>query len=650
MNLTCQSKLQAKIQHTVQGYKTRQGSFSKELKNSGLNIHPLPKIISDTKKSGFQCDFFAVDKSILLAISSGIPTVKDMEQFNQILFDFLSSTNGNHYLVWESKGNENISPAQHKNLYETFDIILSRFEQHFLVGNFNIPYLSASKPEAFSRNGNFFIPEFADSTTQAINRILEHQSNHAKEPQGADRLTQDQLEKLSKRELIDMILTSKEKQNARIDELYQLVSNIDWDEDVQEFPANIPENDPYFELSRALSQLRHKANKMVMELTDLNKNLEFRVAERIVELIDKESNLRAILDNSTDATCLTDFHHQLIDFNITFSKEIKRRFDKDPEVKANFLDLFSSENDRAEWKDRLEKALDGKPGIYIDQFLRGEDMKVYEVKTFPINGTGIARGVAIFIKDITHIQRSELKYIEKNRELDRINKELDNFVYRVSHDLRAPITSIMGLINLIKLEDDPDKLKNYINLQEKSVKKLDHFIKDIINLSRNTRLGITVERINFNQLVQEIFNELDDGTGAVEKRLTVNEVVPLYSDRQRIHTILTNLISNSIKFYNSHQETPFVHVNLISDEDSVTIEVKDNGIGIPPEYLSKIYTMFFRAAKDNPGSGLGLYIVKETINKLKGNITARSKLREGTTFTIKIPNLIKRYEAAPKLI
>lgn len=463
-------------------------------------------------------------------------------------------------------------------------------------------------------------------------------------------LTKSKLAKMSKNDLIDLILTSNKIQESRISELHQLVSNIDWDEDSHDMHVSIQESDPYFELSLAISQLRYKANKMVSEMTDLNKNLEFRVAERIVELIEKEMNLRAILDNSTDATCLINIQNELIDYNITFTKEIEKRFGITPQIKTNFLDLFSSENDRADWKDRLDKALDGKPGIYIDQYLREEDMKVYEIKTFPINGTGAVRGVAIFIKDITHIQRSELKFIEKNRELDRINKELDNFVYRVSHDLRAPITSIMGLINLIKLEDDPTKLNNYIGLQEKSVKKLDHFIKDIINLSRNTRLGITVERINFNQLVQEIFSELDDGTGAVEKRLTVNEVVPLYSDRQRIHTILTNLVSNSIKFYNNHQEIPYVHVNLISDEDSVTIEVKDNGIGIPPEYLNKIYTMFFRAAKDNPGSGLGLYIVKETINKLKGTVTARSKLREGTTFNIKIPNLIKRYEAAPKLL
>ncbi len=482
--------------------------------------------------------------------------------------------------------------------------------------------------------------------------IAEHEVWTKDIPSGAisEEWTKSKLTKMSKDELIDLVLTSKKMQKSRISELHRLVSNMDWNEDSHDTHVNIKESDPYFKLSIALSQLRHKANKMVSEMTDLNKNLEFRVAERIVELIEKELNLRAILDNSTDATCLINIHYELIDYNITFSKEINKRFGITPDIKANFLDMFSSENDRDDWRDRLEKALDGKPGIYIDQYLREEDMKVYEVKTFPINGAGAVRGVAIFIKDITHIQRSELKFIEKNRELDRINKELDNFVYRVSHDLRAPITSIMGLINLIKLENDPSKLSNYINLQEKSVKKLDHFIKDIINLSRNTRLGITVERINFNQLVQEIFTELDDGTGAVEKRLTVNEVVPLYSDRQRIHTILTNLVSNSIKFYNNHQETPYVHVNLISDEDSVTLEVKDNGIGIPPEYLNKIYTMFFRAAKDNPGSGLGLYIVKETINKLKGTVNARSKLREGTTFSMKIPNLIKRYEAAPKLL
>ncbi len=644
-------KLQANVQHRAGNFKVHTEDLSAGLKKAGFNAKLLTRLVNDNKKGGFRCDFFTVENNILVAISSGVPSEKDIDRFNGKLLDFLSSGEEDPSLVWESVNKIEISLSKQKILLETFSIILTRFTHHLLVGEFNVNYLS-SEPGG-GKNGNaFYIPEFADSTSDAINKILRARTDR-ENGQGTrlhTEIARDRLEKMSKDELIQYILDADKNQKTRISELNQLVSNIDWDEDVQEFPADIPEDDPYYELARGLSQLRHEANKMVMELTDLNKNLEFRVAERIVELIEKESNLRAILDNSTDATCLTDFRNQLIDFNITFSKEITKRFGVKPEVKGNFLDLFNSENDRSEWADRLEKALDGKPGIYIDQYLRGEDMKVYEVKTFPISKTGIAHGVAIFIKDITHIQRSELKYIEKNRELDRINKELDNFVYRVSHDLRAPITSIMGLINLIKLEDDPEKLNNYISLQEKSVQKLDHFIKDIINLSRNTRLGITVERINFDRLVHEIFTELDDGTGAVDKRLSVNEVVPFYSDRQRIHTILTNLVSNSIKFYNNHQETPFVHVNLISDEDNVTIEVKDNGIGIPPEYLSKIYTMFFRAAKDNPGSGLGLYIVKETINKLKGNITARSKLREGTTFTIKIPNLIKRYEAAPKLL
>jgi signal transduction histidine kinase len=209
----------------------------------------------------------------------------------------------------------------------------------------------------------------------------------------------------------------------------------------------------------------------------------------------------------------------------------------------------------------------------------------------------------------------------------------------------------MGLINLIKLEQDEEKLRSYIDLQEKSVTKLDHFIKDIINLSRNTRIAVSVEEIDYNELLEGIFARFDQhpsGEG-ITKRLFIDGDVPFYSDRQRIEVMLTNLVSNSIKFYNSHQDDPYVHVYITCGPEESVIEVRDNGIGIAAEYLNKIYSMFFRAAKDNPGSGLGLYIVKEIISKIKGQISVRSKLREGTTFTLKIPNLVKRYEATPKI-
>ena len=317
-------------------------------------------------------------------------------------------------------------------------------------------------------------------------------------------------------------------------------------------------------------------------------------------------------------------------------------------LNQSILKYIVDENERMEWKRRFDRALQGKPGIFIDQVIGKEQETVFEIKTFPIREGGNVKGVSVFVNDITDIKRAELKLVEKNRDLEKVNKELDSFVYRVSHDLRAPLTSILGLINLIKLEEDREKLKSYFDMQEKSVKKLDRFIKDIINLSRNSRLSLAVERIDFNKLVGEIFEAQNyyNNNFEIAKRLVVEGNEPFYSDNQRISIILSNLISNGIKYANSSRKDAFVHIDVLVASDKCIITVSDNGIGIASEYVNKIFGMFFRASQDDNGSGIGLYIVKETIEKLSGTVRVKSKLREGTSFMVTLPNLKERFKAS----
>ena len=216
--------------------------------------------------------------------------------------------------------------------------------------------------------------------------------------------------------------------------------------------------------------------------------------------------------------------------------------------------------------------------------------------------------------------------------------------------LTANTFSILGLINLMKLETEKDKMQEYIALQEKSITKLDRFINDIIDLSRNSRLGIAVNKIDFDNLLNEIF---DNQTfmplaNKIEQIIEIEKNLEFYSDKQRLSVILSNLISNSFKYANPFREKPFVKVKVYTEGNEGIVEVSDNGIGIPEMHLSKIFSMFFRATHQLSGSGLGLYIVKETVEKLNGTITVKSDQTEGTTFTVVIPNLKERYEQAPK--
>ena len=117
-----------------------------------------------------------------------------------------------------------------------------------------------------------------------------------------------------------------------------------------------------------------------------------------------------------------------------------------------------------------------------------------------------------------------------------------------------------------------------------------------------------------------------------------NQSEKFYSDRSRINIILSNLVSNSVKYHNMNQPNPYVKVSLDVNYKTLTIIVEDNGEGIPPQKIEKIFDMFYRASRNSNGSGLGLYIVKEIVNKLGGTIDVESEVNKGTKFIVKIPS------------
>jgi signal transduction histidine kinase/ligand-binding sensor domain-containing protein len=229
---------------------------------------------------------------------------------------------------------------------------------------------------------------------------------------------------------------------------------------------------------------------------------------------------------------------------------------------------------------------------------------------------------------------------KRNRELRKVNSELDRFVYSASHDLRAPLTSVLGLVNVAKA-DDGKEVKTYLNLIETSVKKLDAFIRDIIDFSRNARLEIKSEEIGFEPLIHEIMNDLKylDEPNKILRTISITSKGSFYTDVRRLKIILSNLISNSIKYYDPEKESPFIEVKVEHTDQQAIIRVIDNGLGIAPEHQAHVFDMFYRGNESAKGSGLGLYIVKETVEKLNGKITVNSLLHNGSTFEVVLPTL-----------
>ncbi len=245
------------------------------------------------------------------------------------------------------------------------------------------------------------------------------------------------------------------------------------------------------------------------------------------------------------------------------------------------------------------------------------------------------------IRDISEIREARQALQDQNTELVKVNRELDKLVYSTSHDLRAPLVSVMGLINIAKIESDTESRNRYFDLMSKSLNKLDDFIKDIMGYSRNSRAEIRREEINFNQLIDEAFNSLRYGERYknIQKRVNISGEGALYSDPTRLQIIFNNLISNACRYSDLTKDESFVEINITHSENSTEIVVKDNGIGIAPRYMDKIFDMFYRATNTSDGSGIGLYIVREAVHKLGGIINVDSALGAGTSFHMELSSL-----------
>lgn len=230
----------------------------------------------------------------------------------------------------------------------------------------------------------------------------------------------------------------------------------------------------------------------------------------------------------------------------------------------------------------------------------------------------------------------------KNQYLIDTNAELDRFVYSASHDLRAPITSLKGLVQIIKEEDDLQQIRHYLEYMDRSLNQQDEFIREIINYSRNKRTDLTLEKLKLSKLIDSTINQhyYMSNLNEIEffKDLSVDTI---YSDPLRLKIIFNNLVSNAIKFSDPSKFQQKISISCHVTDQMLKIEVEDNGIGIQPHQKDKIFDMFYVTLHENRGSGLGLYITKETVSKLGGRIEVASEVGEGSCFTLYIPLAMK---------
>jgi PAS domain S-box-containing protein len=237
------------------------------------------------------------------------------------------------------------------------------------------------------------------------------------------------------------------------------------------------------------------------------------------------------------------------------------------------------------------------------------------------------------LKDITETKQNLM-------ELQKVNFELDNFVYHASHDLRSPLRSILGLINILRIETNEKAKQNVVDMIEGSIKRLDNLVMDLLSMSRNNRINDPHVSINFMNEIHYSFTSFYHVADTQNLKIStkVHQPVPFVSDITRIRIVLNNLISNAIKYRSYKRDLSFIHIEVHVNEKEAVFIIGDNGEGISESKQATIFDMFVRASENSEGSGLGLYIVKNVMEKLKGTIHMESKEEVGTKFTVHLPN------------
>jgi len=236
-------------------------------------------------------------------------------------------------------------------------------------------------------------------------------------------------------------------------------------------------------------------------------------------------------------------------------------------------------------------------------------------------------------------QRLLTEQNERLREADRLK---DEFVALVSHDLRTPLTSITGYVELALEDELSDETRGFLGVVARNSERLLALVNDLLFVARLQAGEMSLDRsqLDLADVVRDAVRSLQPRAASKQISLTTSvDVLPrLDGDRGRILQVLDNLVSNAIKFT---PEGGSVHVSLHGDAERAVIEVSDNGIGIPPDAQRRLFERFFRAenavARQVPGTGLGLYIVRVVAEAHGGAVTVRSNLGEGSTFRLELP-------------
>ncbi len=332
-----------------------------------------------------------------------------------------------------------------------------------------------------------------------------------------------------------------------------------------------------------------------------------------------------IVTTLNDAILIVNNDDTVMYANDSFCKLLGYKFEEI--LGKNASDLFLFPDQKKEMSKIIEERKNKKAGTYEVPMLTKNKETIWVM----ISGSPYTDHKGKIIGSIgVHTNITQLK---------SINKELETFIYKASHDLRGPLASIIGLVSVSKLEGNKESSLKYLDMIETASRKLDSTLSELVKAMKIKEATKFNDPINFEELVNDILNRFTyyPGYSNLKVSVDISILIPFVSSKQIIETILQNLIENAIKYQNPEPKDNILKILIRQVDQQVEIQIEDNGIGIEEEAISRVFDMYFRGTKTSKGSGLGLYLVKNAIDKLGGKIEVSSIPDSYSNFKIMLP-------------
>jgi PAS domain S-box-containing protein len=371
----------------------------------------------------------------------------------------------------------------------------------------------------------------------------------------------------------------------------------------------------------------------------------------VTTLVEREKSLEglmsAVVENAPVGLCLLDREGDVLVANQALTKI----FGQSPGWKPtglNIVDFLTGVSPPL--AEALRRSLSLDPGRLVthkaDYFPEGEHLRqVLNVtaKTLDLSGK---EQVLLLVEDVTEKAILEENLRRVNEEMERANRSKSTFLSMVSHELRTPLSVVRGYVSLIlegRIGPGMDQVREALQVADKRARHLQHLIEELLDLSRIEagKLSIKKENLDLRKHLKEtveMFRDEQEQKKLVLKLEIPDDLPAVYADHDKIHQIFTNLISNAVKFSDPGGA---VTISARASGETVEVQVRDSGIGIPADRLGRIFDKFYQVdssdTRKHPGTGLGLSIVKMIIEALGGGIHVTSEVGEGTAFTITLP-------------